>query len=177
MIVLCSIVIFISCVMPSNDNRLSGKYIGEVDSGVNHMSTSVLEFSNKFRFKQVRSTTSLENRTPSTIIYESEGKYQKEGDRIVLLQEYQRTNHLMYGENPNALNFDSLGVRKSALVVLDTIFGRRQMIDTPSEVHYKCSQKPNSKYIWNERECYLMYINTEKSKDSKNYCSELRNSQ
>ena len=163
-----SLILFVSC-----KSQISGLYVGEIDSGIKHLSNSTLKLKDDNQFELVNSMTSLESTIPSTTINEITGKFDKDNDYLILFPESKKINWLTYGENPDTVKLNSNGVRKSAFVVVDTIYGQIQIIEGAEPIRFKITNKENSKYIWNNETCFVKYLNTESSNDLMNYCSEL----
>jgi hypothetical protein len=150
-----------------------GFYVGEIDSGVKHLSNSTIELRDNNLFELTNSLTSLESTIPSTQITEIEGKFNIENDHLILFPVSKKVNWLTYAKNPDTLNFNPYGSRKSAMVVVDTSFGQIQTIKEPKPIKFNLTSKQNSKYIWNDESCFVKYLNSESSNDLTNYCSEL----
>ncbi|HZV68671.1 MAG TPA: hypothetical protein VFG10_03975 [Saprospiraceae bacterium] len=168
-IILNLLFIGISC-----KNQLAGIYAGELESGVKHLSSSLLELKTDKSFKLTYSTTSLESTVPSTSISEWNGRFEKNDDQIKLILETKKVNWLSYGKNPDSLNFSSAGGRRTALVVIDTFYGQVQPIENDKLIILNLASKLNSKYLWNEQNCFIKFNHSDVSHDLNNYCSEFR---
>jgi hypothetical protein len=155
-------------------NQLAGVYAGEFESGLKHLSSSLLELKADNSFKLTYSITSLESIVPSTSISELKGKYEKNDDQIKLVLETRKLNWLSYGKNPDSLNFSTTGVRRTAIVVIDTFYGQVQPIEKDKLIILNLASKPNSKYLWNEQNCFIKFSTSDVSHDLNNYCSEFR---
>lgn len=151
-----------------------GFYGSELDSGLKHLASSTLELKKDESFKLVYSMTSLESTTPSTRIVELKGKFGRTVDQIELMPDTKRVNSLSYGKNPDSLNFSHDGVRRSALVVIDTFYGQVQRIEESEPITLHLTSKSNSKYLWNDQNCFVKFDNPDVRYDLKNYCSEIR---
>lgn len=172
----CKIVsiFIIILVIASCKNQMAGFYAGTMESGIRHLPSSTLELRKDNTFKLSYSTSSFESTLPSTGISDIEGKYKRDKDQIKLLLQTQRGGWLSYGENPDTLNMNPAGARKTALIVTDTTYGQVEVIEKDELIIFKITTKPNSTYLWNEQHCFFKFENPDVSKDLRNYCSELR---
>jgi len=159
-------------LISSCNSQTIGVCFGEVNSGLKHLSSSTLELKKGNTFKLANSTTSLEAVMPSTNIYEITGKFQKRKGEIILFPKEKRTSWLTYGKNPNKTK--TKGARNTRYIVVDTIYGQKQTLQTLDTLEFKFSIKPNSKYIWNDQNCYIKYDHTELSTDLTNYRSKIK---
>jgi hypothetical protein len=150
-----------------------GYYGGEAISSTKHLSYSALELRKDKTFKLISSSTSLESTIPSTNIHELEGQFENERGQLVILPERERIIWLSYGKNPDSLSFSSAGSRRSAVIVIDTLYGEIQKLNEAKPLIFNLASKPNSKYIWNEKNCFIKFDNSEVSNDLTNYCSEI----
>lgn len=155
-------------------NQLAGVYAGESKSGLKHLSSSLLELNTDNSFKLTYSTILLYSTVPSTSISELKGKFKHNDDQIKLILETKKVNWLSYGKNPDSLNFSSAGARRTALVVIDTLYGQVQPIEKDQLIILNLASKSNSKYLWNEQNCFAKFKHSHKSQDLNNYCSEFR---
>lgn len=171
----CKIVLLLLSIgyMTSCSKNWSGIYTNELNSGIKHISSTSLVLTSNNHFKLVQSTTSLEFQIPSTQISIQKGKYQKHKKQLYLLTETKQINWVSYGENPDTLKLNPKGVRKTALIAIDTSYGKIQLIKEPQTIKFNLTNKSNSIYIWNDQNCFCKFKNTETSNDLKNYCSEI----
>ena len=168
------LIITLLLVIASCKNQMTGFYAGTTESGIKHLTTSTLYLRKDKTFKLSCSTSSFESTIPSTGISDIEGKYKREKDQIKLLLQTKRGGWLSYGENPDTLNMNPAGARRTALIGTDTIYGPVKPIAKEDSIIFNITIKPNSKYLWNERNCFIKFDNPDVSKDLKNYCSEIR---
>lgn len=163
------LILFASC-----KSQTLGLYVGEIESGVKHLSNSTIELKDDNLFKLTYSMTSIESTIPSTQVTEIVGKFKKENDHLTLFPVSKIVNWLTFGRNPDTLNLNSNGARYTAIVVIDTSFGKIQTIKEPKPIEFHLTNKQYSQYIWNDQNCFIKYINADVSNDLKNYCSDIR---
>lgn len=161
-------------LLSSCKSQILGLYVGEIDLGVKHLSNSTIELRDDNLFELTYSMTSLETTIPTTQITEIEGNFNKKNDHLILFPVSKKVNWLTYAKNPDTLNVNSNGARKSAMVVVDTSFGQIQTIKDPKPIKFNLTGKQNSQFIWNDESCFIKYINVHVSNDLIKYCSDIR---